>query len=137
MKKTLICISITLFFLLFHSCIKGENMSKRIVGGWKMDKYLVGLEDSSQTFHNRYKNYIISFFEDHTYTESYVDSTNNLQGNVGQFSISLKGDSLFLLSGNILNSYQLLNLNSNALNIKKVVNSGSQENTYLYKFVRK
>lgn len=135
MKKTVLYI--LAFILITASCGREDLKSKKLLGGWQMEKYIVNAEDSTIVFDAQFKNYIISYFEDHSYTYSYLDSINQLQGNTGRWFFSPKTDSLYLDNLADTTGYKIINLNSNALNLKRVIPKQVENRVLDFQYVRK
>jgi len=131
MKNTWILLP--LFVLIFTSCNKIDSYPKRIIGGWIINKYVVDSDIQTDVFKASKKNYVISYFEDKSFTETYIDTNNILIAQLGTYTFNEKSDSLITYTQTDTIKYGITSINSNALNLKIVDN----QHTYLYQFVRK
>lgn len=135
MKKT--GILLPLFAFILSSCNKIESYPKRIIGGWIINKYVIDSENKTDEFKADKKNYVISYFEDKSYTETYLNASNNLIANLGTYTFDEKSDSLFLYSQTDTVKFAISSINSNALNLKSEVLINNTNTILLYQFVRK
>lgn len=134
MKKLLLIAPLLLFVL---SCNKIETYPKKIIGGWIINKYIVNSENKTEEYKDTYKNLVLSFFEDKTYSQSFIDTNQNFIGNTGIYNFDEKSDSLFLYSNWDTLSYEISGINSNALNLKKSTTVANQTTQVVFQFVRK
>ncbi len=130
-------ILLPLFAFIISSCNKIESYPKRIIGGWILNKYVVDSDIQTEVFKSNKKNYVISFFEDKSFTETYVDTNNALIAQMGMYTFNEKSDSLITYTQTDTIKYGITSINSNALNLKIVETVNNTQLTYLYQFVRK
>lgn len=135
MKKTLLYL--LPFVLLVLSCGREDLKSKKLLGGWQLKKFIVNAEDSTEVFDQQYKNYTISYFDDRSYTYSFVDNNEQVQGATGRWFFSKGTDSLYLDNLTDTTGYKIINLNTNALNLKRVIPAPVENRVLDFQYVRK
>lgn len=136
MKNKLFYFALFSLAILF-GCNKYESYSKKIVGGWIINKYIVDSENKTDYLKELKKNYVISFFEDKSYTETYIDTNNVLLGNLGTYIFNQETDSLFLYNQTDTSKFKISSINSNAINLKQELLVNGTNTFYIYQFVRK
>lgn len=135
MKKT--ALYLLPFVLIAVSCGREDLKSKKLLGGWHIEKFIVNAEDSTDVFKQQYKNYSVSYFEDRSYTASFINSNDQLEGSTGRWFFSVKTDSLYLDDLSDTTGYKIINLNSNALNLKRVITEQAENRVLDFQYVRK
>lgn len=135
MKKT--ALYLLPILLVVASCAREDLKSKKLLGSWHLKKFIVNAEDSTGVFDQQFTNYTISYFEDRSYTYSFVDNNEQLQGATGRWFFSPGTDSLYLDNLTDTTGYKIINLNTNALNLKRVIPAPVENRVLDFQYVRK
>lgn len=65
---------------LFAACNKEKVYKQELSGSWQVYKYLLRNVDQTQQFQNEHNNYLLSFTEGGTFSESYTATQDSLIG---------------------------------------------------------
>jgi hypothetical protein len=132
MKKTtfnqLTLLLLVVLSIAFAFGCRKTRYTTRIEKAWKLESYIIGGVDSTSSFNTAFKNYVLEFYNNNGFNETYLDGGVTPVTKQGSWTLTDHSKTVELVDNGTTRSYDIVELKTSSLVLKK---NGTEEELHL------